>query len=304
MNKNTAGLIICNLKGNELLKIGSITLIKRMVITFQQANVSPIVIVSNNNIDELKINLRCFGVIFLEINDSSKSNMLNLSKIGLKYLINKSSKILLTPSIVPIFKKSTIEKLVNYDYPIVVPSYNQKGGHPILLNKKAAYDILLYDGTSMKNAINNLKYKKKYLEVNDEGIIHSTDDINSIVNILPSYNEQMIHSFVKINIEREKLFFDARSKLLFNLINETNSVKVACKHMSISYSKAWNIIKDVENALGYTVVTRKQGGNHGGKTVLNDKGLSFLKAYSEFEKSINEFSKSQFQKIFIDNKVI
>ncbi|MDO4536107.1 MAG: NTP transferase domain-containing protein [Clostridium perfringens] len=304
MNENTAGLIICNLKGNELLKIGSITLIKRMVITFQQANVSPIVIVSNNNIDELKINLRCFGVIFLEINDSSKSNMLDLSKIGFNYLVDKCSKVLLTPSIVPIFKKSTIEKLINCNGSITVPSYNQKGGHPILINKKAIYDILSYEGTSMKNAVNNLKYKKEYIEVNDEGIIHSADDIDTIVDILPIYNEQMIHSFVKISVEKERLFFDARSKLLFNLIKETESVRVACNYMSISYSKAWNIIKDVEKALGYAVVQRKQGGNHGGKTVLNEKGLSFLKAYSEFEKSINEFSKTQFQKIFIDNNII
>lgn len=304
MNENTAGLIICNLKGNELLKIGSITLIKRMVITFQQANVSPIVIVSNNNIDELKINLRCFGVIFLEISNSSKANMLGLSKAGFKYLIDKCSKVLLTPSIVPMFKKSTIKKLINCTGPITAPSYNKKGGHPILLNKDAIYDILSYDGASMKDAINNIKYKKQYVEVNDEGIIHSADNIDKIVDILPIYNEQMIHSFVKISVEKEKLFFDSRSKLLFNLIKETESVRVACSYMSISYSKAWNIIKDVEKALGYAVVDRKQGGNHGGKTLLNEKGLNFLKAYCKFEESVNDFSKSQFQKIFTDNNII
>lgn len=304
MNENTAGLIICNLKGNELLKIGSITLIKRMVITLQQANVSPIVIVSNNNIDELKFNLKCFGVIFLDVSNSFKVNMLYLSKVGFKYLIDKSSKVLLTPSTVPIFKKSTIEKLINCNGEIIVPSYNKKSGHPILLNKDAIYDFLSFDGTSMKSAINSLKYKKKYLNVSDEGIIHSTDDISTIVHILPTYNEEMIHSFVKISIEKEQLFFDSRSKLLFSLIKETNSVRVACNYMSISYSKAWNIIKDVEKALGYAVVDRKQGGNHGGKTVLNEKGLSFLKAYSEFEKSINEFSKTQFQEIFTNNNII
>lgn len=303
MNENTAGLIICNFKGNELIKIGSITLIKRMVITFQQSNVSPIVIVSNNNIDELKINLRCFGVIFLEINNSPKNNMLYLSKIGLKYLLDKCSKVLLTPSIIPMFKKSTIEKLISCNDAIIVPSYNKKGGHPILLNKDAIYNILSYDGSSMKDALNNLNYEKKYLDVNDQGIIHSTDDIDSIMNILPTYNNEMIHSFVKISIEKEKLFFDSRAKLLFNLIKETDSVRVACSYMSISYSKAWNIIKDVEKSLGYTVVNRKQGGNHGGNTVLNERGLKFLNAYSEFEKSINEFSKAKFKETFIDNNI-
>ncbi len=74
-----------------------------------------------------------------------------------------------------------LENIHDYDY--VVPTFNNRGGHPILISKKVLKDIIAENGHNL-----NLKdylsiYKKKTVNVDDEKIlinVNSKEDYNKL----------------------------------------------------------------------------------------------------------------------------
>ncbi|WP_288221247.1 NTP transferase domain-containing protein [uncultured Clostridium sp.] len=286
-------------KVEPLLKLGSISVIKRIVLTFQRAGIYPIVVVTGYESYEIERDLASFGVIFLKNENYETSQMFDYAKIGLDYLKDKCDQVIFNPANIPMFTPETIERMLNYNEMIVSPSYNGKSGHPILIASEIIPEILQYDGDmGMRGAIQQIGIERKWVDVEDEGILNNTDDIHRLDNLLEKHNNDIMHSFIKISIEKEDLFFDSRTKLLLLLIQDTHSVRNACKQMALSYSKAWNMINYMEKELGYEVVERKHGGKNGGKTYLTKEGAEFLEKYEVFEENIRQFAKVEFDRLF------
>lgn len=289
-------------KRNELhplSKIGSITVIKRIVLTFQNVGISPIVIITGYEAEEIERHLAHYGVIFLQNQNYENSQMLDSVKLGLDFLKHKCDQVIFTPVNIPMFTANTIQKMMKYDERIISPSYHGKNGHPLLISSELIPQILKYEGKNgMQGAIQNTGTEKKLVEVEDEGIIYDMDDINRLDDLLEKYNQNMLHPFVKISIEKETLLFNSRTKLLLLLIKETNSVRSACKHIALSYSKAWQMLNILEKELGYSVVERKHGGNNGGKTYLTKEGIEFLNKYEQFEENVQKYAKDEFKRLF------
>ena len=286
-------------KLEPLLKVGSISIIKRIVLTFQRAGVSPIVVVTGYESYEIERDLAGFGVIFLKNKDYENSQMFDYAKIGLDYLKDKCDQVIFNPANIAMFTPDTIQSMINCNESIISPSYNGKSGHPILISSKLIPEIIKYKGEmGMRGAIKRIGIERKWLNVEDEGILHNTDDIHRLEYLLEKNNNDMMHSFVKISIEKEDLFFDSRTKLLLLLIQDTHSVRNACKQMALSYSKAWNMINYMEKELGYAVVERKHGGKNGGKTFLTKEGNEFLGKYEVFEENVRQFAKNEFDRLF------
>lgn len=289
-------------KRNELhplSKIGSITVIKRIVLTFQNVGISPIVIITGYEAEEIERHLAHYGVIFLQNQNYENSQMLDSVKLGLDFLKHKCDQVIFTPVNIPMFTANTIQKMMKYDERIISPSYHGKNGHPLLISSELIPQILKYEGKNgMQGAIQNTGTEKKLVEVEDEGIIYDIDDINRLDDLLEKYNQNMLHPFVKISIEKETLLFNSRTKLLLLLIKETNSVRSACKHIALSYSKAWQMLNILEKELGYSVVERKHGGNNGGKTYLTKEGIEFLNKYEQFEENVQKYAKDEFKRLF------
>lgn len=286
-------------KSEPLLKVGSISVIKRIVLTFQRAGIYPIVVVTGYESYEIERDLSNFGVIFLKNEDYENCQMFDYAKIGLNYLKDKCDQVIFNPANIPMFTPGTIEIMLNHNEKIISPSYNGKSGHPILIDSKLIPDILEYDGNmGMRGAIQKIGIERKWVDVEDEGVLHNTDDINRLDYLLEKNDKDMIHSFIKVNIEKESAFFDSRTKLLLLLIQDTHSVRNACRQMALSYSKAWNMINYMEKQLGYEVVERKHGGKNGGKTYLTKAGTDFLEKYEVFEENVRKFAKAEFDRVF------
>ena len=60
---------------------------------------------------------------------------------------------------------------------------------------------------------------------------------------------------------------------------DNGSLNAAAKKMGMAYSKAWRIMKDTEDALGFKILNRD--GAHG--STLTDQGRALLDAYYEVE---------------------
>lgn len=301
----TGGLIVAAGKtsaGNEacpLLKIGSISVVKRIVLTFQQVEISPIVVITGYRAEEIEHDLADYGVIFLRNPEYETSQMFDSAKIGLDFLQNKCDQVLFNPVNIPLFTPETIQKMMECGEKVISPSYHGKVGHPLMLSSKLIPGILKYAGNrGMRGAIENMGVERQGLEIEDEGILHNTDDIERLDQLLEKHNHQILHPFVRISIEKESLFFNSRTKLLLILIQDTHSVRSACRRIALSYSKAWNMLNELEQELGYAVVERKHGGSKGGKTYLTNEGLEFLEKYQQFEQNIRQYAKNEFDRLF------
>ena len=67
----------------QLMKIGSRTMAERVIVNFQQAGITEIVMVTGYRSDQLEKELRSFGITFLRNPRYETTQMFDSAKIGL-----------------------------------------------------------------------------------------------------------------------------------------------------------------------------------------------------------------------------
>lgn len=282
-----------------LKELGNISVVKRLVVTLQCAGVEPIVVITGHQAEEVERHLSDYGVVFLRNERYEETHMFESAKIGCSYLEGKCDRILFTKVDVPFFTTETVNRLLEQKGGIISPVYEGKTGHPICINSVFIPQILSYDGEGgMKGFLRSMQQERVWIEVKDEGVLYSSEQSSNSQALLEVHNKQIFHSHLTISLAKENIFFDKRAKMLLLMIEDTHSVRGACKRMAMSYSKAWNVLNTMEQELGFPVVQRQHGGKAGGKTYLSEQGRRFLNQYLNFENSIKQFAKQRFEEIF------
>lgn len=292
-------------RAHPLVQIGSISGIERIVITFQQAGIFPIVVVTGTDEEEVKYRLAPYGVIFLRNEDWKTSELWTSAKTGLKFLKGKCERVVFTPVNVPMFTPDTLRRLLHCSASIVTPVWKGKGGHPIVISDHVIDLILSYNGKrGLRGAIRSLNSYRQRLNVNDEGVCISIHNAEQLQQRLGEHNRAILNSNIKISIEKETAFFDSRLKLLLYMIEYLGSVYRACTHMALSQGKAWDMLNKLEQELGYPVVKRQHGGKRGGGTSLTSRGKRLLVTYQRFEENVLEYARDEFFRLFRKNGLI
>ncbi|PLX22091.1 MAG: hypothetical protein C0597_02840 [Marinilabiliales bacterium] len=84
-------------------------------------------------------------------------------------------------------------------------------------------------------------------------------------------------------------------------IDQLGSLKAAADKLGISYRKAWGMIRDAEEKLGFCLTEKHRGGQHGGNSVLTEEGKELIEAYKEllieFDEAIYQITKKFFNKV-------
>lgn len=288
-----------------LLQVGTIPIIRRIVITYQQVGIFPVVVVVNREYEELKRELASFGVIFLENSESENPELMDSVCVGLRYLRGKCDRVAFTPVNVPMFTPATLLGLMGTEGSVIVPSYCGRGGHPILISDEVIPQLLSYHGPGgLRGALEGADIRRTWVDVDDAGVLANVHDLDALDARLNAHNSAILHPALHMRLEQEEPFFSARLKLLLYLIGDTQNVRTACGYAGISHSKAWDMINRLEQRLGYSVVERQRGGRAGGSTKLTPAGVQFLTAYHEFEQTVHQFTQLEFQKRFISTKII
>lgn len=75
---------------------------------------------------------------------------------------------------------------------------------------------------------------------------------------------------------------------LLSLVRERHSLRAAAAEMGMAYSKAWRILRDCEEALGFPLLDSTTGGRHGGGAVLTEQGAALLDDYERFCERLRE----------------
>lgn len=276
-----------------MLKAGSISIIERIIHTFSQVFVDKIVVITGNQADVIEKQLSGTGVIFLRNERYQDTDMFYSASIGLKYLSN-CARVFITPVDVPLFSASTLKSLLDCSGEICIPVCKGKQGHPVSLNASIIESILSYEGNGgLRGAMKKQADVITMIEVDDKGILIDMDatEYKAQVDV---HTRQLLRPIVDIQLSRENTFFSQFDVRFLEIISETNSVKLACERLKISYSRGWKKLKLIEQNLGEPVVTTARGGIGGGYTELTDSGRELLKNYWKFDDEVKRYANERF----------
>lgn len=163
-------------KQNPMEEIDDLNIAAQIVVTFQRAGIKDIVVVCKEEKENLKKELRGFGVSFLYDTEDNEGEMFSSVKKGLSYLETRCERIFVCPVEIALFTKDTVEQLMKNPAKLVIPSVNYHAGHPILISASLVASILGYQGEKgLRGAIQSLSVKPAYEVVKDEGILVRAD---------------------------------------------------------------------------------------------------------------------------------
>jgi molybdate transport system regulatory protein len=94
-----------------------------------------------------------------------------------------------------------------------------------------------------------------------------------------------------------KAFGDGPYELL-RRVHKTHSLHQAAFQMGMSYSKAWYLIRTLEERLGFVLLKRKTGGRSGGGSQLTSEAIGLMEQYGKFRKEAEGTLKTIFRKHF------
>lgn len=284
-----------------MLSIGSISVAQRVVATLKQAGAARVVVVTGYNAEELERHLASSGVVFLRNENYRTTHMFDSALIGLRYLRDKCRQVLFTPVDIPLFTAATVDALLESGAELACSVCGGSRGHPILMSSNVIDRVLEDSGEGgLSGALSRCGVPMTFVEVDDAGILHDADTPEDYRELLRMHNSQLTRPVVQVAICREKRFLDPRVAMLLTLTDETQSVRAACQRMQLSYSSGWNAINLLENELGYPVVARSQGGQHGGRSSLTEKGRELLRAYEAYTLRLRTVADELFAQYFPD----
>ncbi len=267
-----------------LLKLGSRTIVQRLVESFDAAGVSPIVLITGNQAEVLEEHLKSYPVVCLRNGDFATTQMFDSVVIGLRYLQNRCAQALFTPADIPLVTQDTLRKLIDSGEPLACPVYGGREGHPLLISSKLFSSLLQYKGNhGLYGAIMECGHPKRAIPVEDQGILFDIDTPQDYETLLHLYRRQTMRPEITIALAMEGEFFGPELARLLTCIGTARSMKPACQQAGLSYSKGWRLINEAESQLGYPLVLRQHGGKDGGKTLLTERGSQLLRQYHIFE---------------------
>jgi len=268
-------------------RLGGISFIQRLTLTYLKAGVREIVVVTGFEDPEIKAELTGEGVVFVQLPDYEDPELIESFRIGLDAVRPRCDRVFLTPVNAPMYTFETVRRMLASPGDIVIPSCRGRAGHPVLVDAALTDAIHGYDGPDgLAGFIRSSDADRRWIDVNDEGVLYTVHQMDQLERLLPLHDESLVQPWFSLGIRKAKVIFDARTLLLLQLIDQTHSVSGACRSMSLSLTRAWRLINDLEADLGFRVVIRSQGGHHGGKTRLSDDGREFVRAYTEYHDKV------------------
>lgn len=135
---------------------------------------SQIIVVSGYKHEKINKLVEGYSKVKVVYNEEFHKGMFSSVKKGIQNVTHE--KFLLTPGDYPLISKDIVKCLIKEKSEIVIPSFNRKGGHPILLSSNLIKEILSEDDESNLKAFLSKK-KCSYLNIEDMGILVDVDTI-------------------------------------------------------------------------------------------------------------------------------
>ncbi len=96
-----------------------------------------------------------------------------------------------------------------------------------------------------------------------------------------------------------KKVFGEGPLMLLKKVEELGSLRQAAMSMGMSYSKAWKIMKQIEEELQIQLINRKIGGVAGGGSTITREAKDFINKYEALVASVNKKIEEDINRFFV-----
>jgi molybdate transport system regulatory protein len=115
------------------------------------------------------------------------------------------------------------------------------------------------------------------------------------------YYDIFLNHNVWLETRGEDVVISAEGLDLLVAVEEVSSIVTAAKNLKISYRKAWGLLREVEDMIGFKLIEKHRGGASGGKTLLTKEGTALVAAYrdlnGEIEVAMKDIARRFFRRI-------
>ena len=165
-----------------LLPLGDQTIIRTLIMRYRSCGIDQVILVTGHNADQLEEHVRDLGVLCRRNIRYAVSDMFESVKLGVHaYLAegkepSSDDRIFVTPSDIPLVKKSTVTTLLTAVGEACIPTTYGRKGHPLCLARHLLDDILSYTGNEgLQGALRALDVNLTTVPVDDPGILVDAD---------------------------------------------------------------------------------------------------------------------------------
>ncbi len=101
-------------------------------------------------------------------------------------------------------------------------------------------------------------------------------------------------------LEADGRAFGEGPATLLDLVRTEGSLSKAASHLGMSYNKAWNTLHAAEQRLGFALLERRVGGEHGGGSQVSPPGEELLRRYLALRADVERDLERLYDKHFSD----
>lgn len=107
-----------------------------------------------------------------------------------------------------------------------------------------------------------------------------------------------IYAKLSVRIFTDRKCFGPGVAELLHRVDELHSLRAAAQSMEMAYSKAWTVIHNAEEGLGFKLLHSSTGGKGGGGAAVTAEGRRMLEAYEAYCEKLRAYGAEQFAQIF------
>ncbi len=107
-----------------------------------------------------------------------------------------------------------------------------------------------------------------------------------------------MHPVLSVRLYTDEKCFGPGIAELLSRVRDMRSLRSAAISMNMAYSKAWKIVKESEDALGFKLLLSTTGGQHGGGAVLTEEGSALLETYRQYVLDVKAAAQKLFDERF------
>ncbi len=110
--------------------------------------------------------------------------------------------------------------------------------------------------------------------------------------------DKRLHAILSVRVFTDQKCFGPGVAQLLRQVDELHSLRAAALSMSMAYSKAWTVVRNAEDGLGFHLLTSTAGGKHGGGAELTDEARQMIAAYDAYCEKLRAYGEKLFEETF------
>lgn len=281
---------------DPLEELGACSAVQRMVRTLQNGGVRRIILLTDREQGEqVEKHMAHWGVVCRQY--GGQASQAAALQEGVHALNGRCDRLIFGTVDTPFLSVDTVAALIASSALLARPMIHGRPGGILCLSSTLFHALLAAPPElPVEQLAELLDVAETGVPVEDEGALAGQRAYYA--QLLERRRREPIQITFKLRLCRERPFFGPGTVQLLQLIDETESVRLACQRMGVSYSKGWKMIAVMEEELGECIVLRRQGGKNGGAASLTQAGRDLLDKYQRLERRCQALVQQASREIF------